>query len=61
MVTTPSVTGTKPKMPLAKVDLPQPDSPTTPKVSPGFKVKLTPSTALRIRGLPNIVALPKLK
>lgn len=28
------------------VDLPQPDSPTTPSVSPAFKVKLTPSTAL---------------
>jgi hypothetical protein len=28
------------------VDLPQPLSPTTPNVSPGFKSKLTPSTAL---------------
>src|SRR4051812_4459655 len=30
---------------LASVDLPQPDSPTTPSVSPLCKVKLTPSTA----------------
>ena len=30
----------------AIVDLPQPDSPTTPSVSPAFSVKLTPSTAL---------------
>ena len=30
----------------AIVDLPQPDSPTTPSVSPAFTVKLTPSTAL---------------
>src|SRR5262249_26964866 len=28
------------------VDFPQPDSPTTPSVSPGISVKLTPSTAL---------------
>ncbi len=27
------------------VDLPQPDSPTTPKVSPGATVKLIPDTA----------------
>jgi len=30
----------------AIVDLPQPDSPTTPSVSPAISVKLTPSTAL---------------
>ena len=30
----------------AIVDLPQPDSPTTPSVSPAFSEKLTPSTAL---------------
>ncbi|CAM5660741.1 hypothetical protein SGLAM104S_05143 [Streptomyces glaucescens] len=31
---------------LATVDLPQPDSPTMPRVSPRSRVKSTPSTAL---------------
>src|SRR5882672_11600701 len=31
---------------LATVDLPQPDSPTIPSVSPGYRSKETPSTAL---------------
>src|SRR5690606_39171032 len=31
---------------LARVDLPQPDSPTTPRVSPRCRSKETPSTAL---------------
>ena len=35
----------------AIVDLPQPDSPTTPSVSPSRTVKLTPSTAFTARDL----------
>src|SRR5690606_4346780 len=38
--------GTKPMMDRAVMLLPQPDSPTTPTVSPGYSWKLTPSTAL---------------
>ncbi|CSC80226.1 Uncharacterised protein [Vibrio cholerae] len=35
----------------ANVDLPQPDSPTTPKVSPSYRRTLTPSTAFKVTGL----------
>ncbi len=35
----------------AIVDFPQPDSPTTPSVSPCLTVKLTPSTAFTARDL----------
>ena len=35
------------------VVLPQPDSPTSPSVSPSSSVKLTPSTALMTRSPPN--------
>ena len=34
-------------MALPKVDFPQPDSPTSPTVSPGYTLKLTLSTALK--------------
>ena len=34
--------------------LPQPDSPSNPTLSPRFKVKLTPSTALTVPPLPTI-------
>ena len=33
-----------------RVDLPQPDSPTTPKISPLFTVRVTPPTAWRVLG-----------
>ena len=36
----------------ASVDLPEPDSPMTPKVSPACTVKLTPSTALHVFAAP---------
>lgn len=36
------------------VDLPQPDSPTSPRVCPGRSVRETPSTARTSTGLPNI-------
>ncbi len=34
----------------ARVDLPQPDSPTTASVLPALSAKLTPSTALSVSG-----------
>src|SRR5690606_39111906 len=37
--------GSSPSSPRPSVDLPQPDSPTSPSVSPGHRSKLTPSTA----------------
>src|SRR5437588_1093309 len=44
-VTFPAVGSSRRMMQRAIVDLPQPDSPTTPSVSPSRTVKLTPSTA----------------
>src|ERR1017187_4294611 len=44
--TSPEVTGMSWVMRRPSVDLPQPDSPTRPTVSPGKTSKLTPSTAL---------------
>ena len=44
----PAVAFSNCKIALAKVDLPQPDSPTNPKVSPSYSLKLTSSTALKI-------------
>src|SRR5471032_194752 len=44
----------------ASVDLPQPDSPTSPRHSPGFTSKLTPSTALRVL-MPPDSAPPTMK
>ena len=41
--------GSKPTIDRQVVVLPHPDSPTRPRVSPSFKVKLTPSTALTTR------------
>ena len=41
-------------MRLLVVDLPQPDSPTSPSVSPGNRSKLTPSTALSQLRTPKI-------
>src|SRR3954469_4681316 len=38
-----------PRSALATLDLPQPDSPTSPTVSPGAIARLTPSTALTYR------------
>src|SRR3954469_24715810 len=37
--------GRSPMRPRPRVDFPQPDSPTRPRVSPGARSKLTPSTA----------------
>jgi hypothetical protein len=37
--------GTKPKMLIAVTDLPEPDSPTRPTISPGFKVRDAPLIA----------------
>jgi hypothetical protein len=42
----PSVESSRRMMQRASVDLPQPDSPTIPSVSPDLTEKLTPSTAL---------------
>src|SRR6266851_9442825 len=44
----------------AKVDLPQPDSPTRPRHSPGFTSRLTPSTAFSVL-VPPFSALPTVK
>ncbi len=44
-VTLPDVGGSRRRMTLPSVVLPQPDSPTRPSVSPSVTVKLTPSTA----------------
>jgi hypothetical protein len=44
-VTLPSVVSRSFTMQRASVDLPQPDSPTIPSVSPGLMLKETPSTA----------------
>src|SRR4051812_13192972 len=41
----PDARGNSPTMTRATVDLPHPDSPTSPSVSPPAKLKLTPSTA----------------
>jgi len=35
-------------MAFPRVDLPQPDSPTKPNVSPSYNLKLTPLTALKL-------------
>ena len=37
--------------PRARVDLPEPLSPTMPRVSPALTVKFTPATACRAKGL----------
>src|ERR1700726_1018025 len=44
-MTSPDVTGSSCVISLPRVDLPHPDSPTRPTVSPGMMSKLTPSTA----------------
>ena len=49
--TLPPVAGTRPRIVRASVDLPEPDSPTRPSVSPRTTSKLTPSTALDLAGL----------
>ena len=41
----PGGTGMSPKMLMAVMDLPEPDSPTMPSTSPALISKLTPSTA----------------
>src|SRR5215217_8702819 len=41
----PPETFCRPRIALPMVDLPEPDSPTSPTVSPGAMLKLTPSTA----------------
>ena len=48
--TLPASTGTICITARASVDLPQPDFADDPSVSPGFSSKLTPSTALSLRG-----------
>ena len=40
--------GSSPMMASARVDLPQPDSPTRPRHSPGFTSSVTPSTAFSV-------------
>src|ERR1700712_2574829 len=45
----PCVAGIRLRIARDNVDLPQPDSPTTPSVSPAFRSKLTPSTAFNVR------------
>ena len=47
--TSPEVGGWMPMMVRPRVDLPQPDSPTRPKVSPRAMARSTPRTALRVR------------
>ena len=49
-----------PMMASARVDLPQPDSPTRPRHSPGFTSRLTPSTAFSVLTPPRS-ALPTVK
>src|SRR5215204_4625152 len=44
-LTVPAVGGCRPTTALPIVDFPEPDSPTSPRVSPGAMSKLTPSTA----------------
>src|SRR6185312_3165395 len=56
----PCVGGIKPMMASARVDLPQPDSPTRPRHSPGFTSSVTPSTAFSVCTPPASV-LPTLK
>src|SRR5882724_12145384 len=56
----PCVGGVRPMMASARVDLPQPDSPTRPRHSPGFTSRLTPSTAFRVLTPPRS-ALPTVK
>lgn len=46
MLTLPSVAGSRRKITRPKVDLPQPDSPTSPSVSPGYTFRSIPSRAL---------------
>jgi hypothetical protein len=45
-LTEPSVAGCRLRIARPVVDLPQPDSPTSPSVSPGNRVRSMPSTAL---------------
>jgi hypothetical protein len=47
MITSPEVGGSRPTTIRATVVLPEPDSPTSAKVSPLAMSKVTPSTALR--------------
>ena len=46
-VTVPAASGSRPTAARASVDLPQPDSPTSPTISPRATVRSTPSTARR--------------
>ena len=48
--TLPDVGCCKPHITLAVVDLPQPDSPTMPKVSPGMSLRVRPRTACTLFG-----------
>jgi len=51
--TTRAAEGSRPTIDRQVVVLPQPDSPTSPIVSPSPRVKLTSSTALTTRAPPN--------
>ena len=42
----PELIGARPTAARASVDLPEPDSPTSPRISPSGTVRLTPSTAV---------------
>ena len=52
--TTRAAGGSRPTIDRQVVVLPQPDSPTRPKVSPSRRAKLTPSTALTTRVPPKV-------
>jgi hypothetical protein len=56
----PAVAGIRFSTARAKVDLPQPDSPTTPSVSPAWMSKEMPSTAFRVRAADQGQAPPLL-
>ena len=58
IATRPRVGRYRPAISRATVDLPQPDSPTTARVTPLPIAKLTPSTAFRIFGLRPIARSP---
>ncbi len=49
--TRPSVGFCRPHITFAVVDLPQPDSPTMPRVSPGMSLRVRPRTAWTLLGL----------
>ena len=53
MVNSPAVGGSSSVATRARVDLPQPLSPTTANVLPASRLNETPSTAFTVPGVPN--------